>query len=85
MVDGILLNCHMCRKNIKTIGGGSKILFFGNVPENSILYIQKSSEFPIKALLVGLSRDLHYSRNYIGKEYNLVLAAGGFWTYGNEC
>ena len=56
-----------------------------DVPENSILYIQKSSEFPIKALLVGLSRDLHYSRNHIGKEYNLVLAAGGFWTHGNEC
>ena len=73
------------RKNIKMIGGGSKILFFGNFPENSINYNQKSSEVPIKVLLVGLSRDLHYSRNHIGKEYNLVLAAGGFWTYGNEC
>lgn len=73
------------RKNIKMIGGGNKILFFGNFPENSINYNQKSSEVPIKVLLVGLSRDLHYSRNHIGKEYNLVLAAGGFWTYGNEC
>ena len=73
------------RKNIKTIGGGSKILFFGNVPENSIINSQKLLDVPKKVLLVGLDRDLHYSRRHVGKEYNLVLAAGGFWQYGDKC
>ena len=73
------------RKNIKTIGGGSKILFFGNVPENSIINSQKLLDLPIKVLLVGLGRDLHYSRKYLSEEYSLVLAAGGLWQYGDEC
>ena len=73
------------RKNIKTIGGGSKILFFGNVPENSIINSQKLLDLPIKVLLVGLGRDLHYSMKYLGEEYSLVLAAGGLWQYGDEC
>lgn len=73
------------RKNIKMIGGGSKILFFGNVPENSIINSQKLLDLPIKVLLVGLGRDLHYSMKYLGEEYSLVLAAGGLWQYGDEC
>ena len=73
------------RKNIKMIGGGSKILFFGNVPENSIINSQKLLDLPIKVLLVGLGRDLHYSRKYLSEEYSLVLAAGGLWQYGDEC
>ena len=73
------------RKNIEMIGGGSKILFFGNIPENSITHSEKVSDLPIKVLLVGLGRDLYYSRKYIGEEYSLVLAAGGLWQYGDEC
>ena len=73
------------KKNIKMIGGGSKILFFGNVPENSIINSQKLLDLPIKVLLVGLGRDLHYSRKYLVEEYSLVLAAGGLWEYGDDC
>ena len=73
------------RKNIKMIGGGNMILFFGNVPENSILNSKKSLDVSKKVLLVGLGRDLYYSRRFMGKEFNLVLAAGGLWEYGDDC